>query len=110
MGEGAFRCQTAVVEPGQFLILETPRGEATGSELLAERFRSQCQFLPRQFPHLKLTLCQASAEESDSPPVPGTAGMGVRRDDKIDVPLDERALGGNVAQQVSQAGRQRKPG
>ena len=98
MGDGAFRCQTAVVEPGQFVIREPPRGEATGSELLAQRFRSKREFLPRQLARLALALPTTPAEQKGTPAVPGTTGVEVRRDDEIDVPLDERALGSNPAQ------------
>src|SRR5579863_1666477 len=110
MGDGTFRCQAAVVQPRQVVIMETLRGEAAGSKLLAQRFRSQREFLPRQLSRLTLALRAPPAQPSDGSPMPGTTGVGVRRNNEIDVPLNERALGSNSAQEVRQARGQGKPG
>ena len=64
MGDGALGCQAAVVQPRQFVVVEASAGEAAGGQLLAERFRPQRQFLPRQFPRLDLALRATPAEQS----------------------------------------------
>ena len=76
MGEGTFGCQTAIKQTRQFVVVEASAGEAAGGQLLGERFRPQCQFLPRQFPRFDLTLRPTPAKQRDSPPVPGTTGAG----------------------------------
>jgi hypothetical protein len=56
VGDGALRRQTAVIQTRQLVVVEASAGEAAGGQLLAERFRPQCQFLPRQLPRLALAL------------------------------------------------------
>src|SRR5258708_3220352 len=111
MCEGTGGGQAAVKKPCQVGVPQAMAGEATGGQLLSEGLCAQCQFLSGLLLGLGHTLRPPCAEQGPDPTAPsGTPSTLRGGDDDIDVPFDERTLGGDLLQEFGQAVRQRIPG
>ena len=97
MCESTFGCQATVKEPCKFGVVQAVAGKAAGRQLLGECLCTQYQFLPRLFLCLCHALRPALAEQRWEPAAPpGTSSTLRGWDDDIDVPFDERTLGGDL--------------
>src|SRR5260370_42551723 len=111
MCEGTGGGQAAVIKPCQVGLPKAVAGEPPGGQLLSEGLCAQRQFLSGLLLGLGHTLRPPCAEQGPDSTAPSGITSTLRGgDDDIDVPFDERTLGGDLLQEFGQAVRQRIPG
>src|SRR5258708_3103279 len=111
MRAGTVGGQTLVIQSCQVGVVQPLAGETAGRQLLGKCLCAQRQFLPRLFLGLGDALRSTRSKEARlAAPSPGAGGSLRGRDDEIDVPFNERALGGDLLQEFGLAVRERIPG